>query len=180
MTVVGPITSTTVPLVYDGDSAGFGGPADMNGPVIGSVSYHQDAADDLHLSVNLEFGQPNSVYQVFLVCGPAHALGCGFRVVGSVGTNPAGQGSATFLVPFPVLQTPPFGPGYRTDHLDLLEAVGDLRKGILTAGALNYFVCRQRVGEPRRELAEEEARSETGDPLGAPPAEADPLTRAQR
>ena len=176
MPTVGPQTSTIVSIVYDTDSGGFGGPADMTGPAIGNLSYRQDNADDLNLAVAIEFGQPNTVYQVFLVCGPAHALSCGFRVIGRLSTNAVGQGNATFTVPFPVLHGPPFGPGYRTDHIDLLRTAGDLSKGLLTAGALNYFVCTQRVGQPQAEPAAEERQATTGDPLGVPPTDRDPLT----
>jgi hypothetical protein len=65
MPTVGPQTSTIVSIVYDTDSGGFGGPADMTGPAIGNLSYRQDSADDLNLTVAIEFGQPNTVYQVF-------------------------------------------------------------------------------------------------------------------
>lgn len=177
MTTVGPATSTTVLMAYDSDSAGFGGPVDMTGPVIGSVSYHQDAADDLSLTITVEFGQPSVVYQVFLVCGPSHALGCGFRAIGTLATSIVGQGATTIVVPFPVLHGPPFGPGYRTDHLDLLVGVGDLGKGVLTAGALNYFVCRERVGQGAAQLTEAERQSATGDPLGAMAGGTDPLAK---
>jgi hypothetical protein len=177
MTTVGPITSTIVPLAYDSDSVGFGGPVDMTGPAIGTVSYHQDAADDLSLTIALEFGQPSAVYQVFLVCGPSHALGCGFRVIGTLPTNVVGQGATTMVVPFPVLHAAPFGPGYRTDHLDLLVGVGDLSKGVLTAGALNYFVCRERVGQAAAQLTGAQSQSATGDPLGAMASGTDPLAK---
>lgn len=176
MPAVGPQTSTIVSIVYDTDSGGFGGPADMTGPAIGNLSYRQDSADDLNLAFAIDFGQPNTVYTVFLTCGPAHALACGFRAVGTVSTNAVGQGNATLTVPFSVLHSPPFGPGYRTDHVDLLEAAGGFSKGVLTAGALNYFVCTQRVGHPPAELAEEERQAMTGDPLGVPPADRDPIT----
>src|SRR5215831_12929781 len=127
MTVVGPITSTTVPMVYDSDSGGFGGPLDMNGPVVGSVSYKQTNADDLHISIALDFGQPNTRYEVFLTCGPAHALACGFRGIAVLTTDAVGAaGNTSATVPFGVLEAAPFGPGYRTDHLDLLHALGDL------------------------------------------------------
>jgi hypothetical protein len=166
MPIVGPLTSTTVQLVYDSDSGGFGGPVDMNGPVVGLVSYHQDPADNLDLRITVEFGQPNSVYQVFLVAGPAHALAHGFRDVGKLATNAAGQGAAAIVVPFGLLETAPFGPGYRTDHLDLLEQAGDLKKGLVTAGALNYFVCRQRVGATPAEAIELPGTVRAGDPIG--------------
>jgi hypothetical protein len=45
------------------------------------------------------------------------------------------------MVPHATLIVPPFGPGYRTDHIDLLHGVGDLSRGAITAGAINYFVC---------------------------------------
>jgi hypothetical protein len=149
----------------------------MNGPIIGSVGYQQDAADDLNLTISVDFGQPNSVYQVFLVCGAAHALGCGFRFVGRLATDAVGRGTRAIVVPFAELEAAPFGAGYRTDHLDLLEGVGDLNKGILTAGALNYFVCRERVGHPQAEIPEAEAKAEAGDPLGASATDADPVRR---
>jgi len=148
---------------------------DITGPAIGSVSYHQDAADDLSLTITVEFGQPSTVYRVFLVCGPSHASGCGFRDIGPVATNVVGQGNTTIVVPFPVLRAPPFGPGYRTDHLDLLVGAGDLSKGVLTAGALNYFVCRERVGAQAAQPTEAERQSATGDPLGAMASGTDPL-----
>jgi hypothetical protein len=47
---VGPITSTSVPLVYDSDAGGFGGPGDMTGPVVGSVSYRQTNASELEVT----------------------------------------------------------------------------------------------------------------------------------
>ena len=122
---------------------------------------------DLQLKAEIEFAQPGTTYEVFLVCGPAHGLGCGFVTVGTITTNPLGAGVTGITVPFAVLVSAPFGPGYRTDHIDILRGVGDLSKGILTAGAINYFVC-QREGHVGAEKAElkTEVRT-TGDPFGA-------------
>jgi hypothetical protein len=173
MPIVGPIKSTTVQLVYDSDSGGFGGPVDMDGPVVGRVGYHQDGADNLDLRIVVDFGQPNSVYQVFLTAGPAHASAHGYRDVGQLVTNALGQGSAAIVVPFGLLEAAPFGAGCRTDHLDLMEAAGDLRKGLVTAGALNYFVCRKRVGSAPTERVELSGHIGTGDPLGERTAPAD-------
>src|SRR5678816_3361886 len=92
MTLVGPITTTIVPMVYDGDSGGFGGPLDMNGPVVGSVGYKQTNADNLDISITLEFGQPNTKYEAFLTCGPAHALACGFLGIAVLTTDAVGAG----------------------------------------------------------------------------------------
>src|SRR2546425_10517318 len=131
--LVGPIKETHVSVVYDSDSGGFGGPGDMRGPEIGSLIYSQPGGN-LVIKINLEFGQPNTKYQVFLVCGPAHALGCGFITIGVLTTNAVGTGAGGFNVPLAVLENPPFGPGYRTDHVDLLRNAGDLSKGFLTAG----------------------------------------------
>jgi hypothetical protein len=166
MTVVGPITSTQVSVVYDNDTGGFGGPADMTGPEIGRVSYSQPG-DDLQLRIDLDFAQPNTTYQVFLVCGPAHAVGCGFTTIGTLTTNAVGAGATGVTVPFAVLQAAPYGPGYRTDHIDLMQKVGDLSKGFLTAGAINYFVC-TREGVPGHDQPQIlAASSDTGDPAGA-------------
>ncbi len=130
MPTVGPITETHVRLVYDSDSNGLGGPLDMTGPDIGEVVYSQDAGDDLKVTIHLEFGWPGTTYQVFLVGGPSHALGTGYTTIGTLTTNAVGAGTATFLVPFAVLQNhPPYGPGYRTDHIDMLVRVGDESRG---------------------------------------------------
>ena len=112
MTVVGPNTATQVPVVYDSDNNGFGGPADMAGPEIGQVIYSQPG-DNLQVQINLDFGQPNTTYQVFLVCGPAHALGCGFTVIGTLTTDATGAGTTGITVAVAVLQAAPYGPGYR-------------------------------------------------------------------
>src|SRR5258708_21984910 len=90
MPIVGPIMSTTVQLVYDSDSGGFGGPVDMDGPVVGRVSYQQDGADSLDLRIAVEFRQPHSVYQVFLTAGPAPASAHRYRDVGKLVTNRLG------------------------------------------------------------------------------------------
>jgi len=153
MPIVGPQKETQVPVVYDTDSHGFGGPADMNGPAIGVTAY-SEPGNNLNVRLTIEFGQPNTKYQVFLVGGPSHALGTGFISIGTLATNAAGSGAGTFLVPHAVLLAAPFGPGYRTDHVDLLKGVGDLNGGLLTAGAVNYFVCREKSpATPGAELA---------------------------
>jgi hypothetical protein len=187
---VGPITSTTVPLVYDSDAGGFGGPVDMTGPVVGSVSYQQNGASALELAITVDFGQPGANYEVFLTCGPAHSLACGFASVGTLTTNVAGSGSATIAVPLGVLLGTPFGPGYRTDHLDLLDPAAGFAKGALTAGAVNYFVCRRRPvgaeGEGEAQAEEQQAQppqaaTGEGDPLAsmATATSQDPLTAGQ-
>jgi hypothetical protein len=162
MPLVGPIKDTNVPIVYDTDSGGFGGPLDMRGPEIGNVRYAQPGGN-LALRITLEFGQPNTKYQVFLVCGAAHSASCGFTVIGSLATNAAGAGAAGITVPVAVLQNPPYGPGFRNDHIDLLAGVGNLSKGGLTAGAINYFVCKDKVGAPQAASA---SAIQPGDPLG--------------
>src|SRR4029453_8527317 len=143
MPVVGPIPETHVPLIYDTDAGGFGGPGDMNGPQIGTVAY-SEPGDNLHVKVNIEFAQPNTSYEVFLVGGPAHAMATGFLGIGTLLTDALGAGAGAFTVPHATLLAAPFGPGYRTDHIDLLHGVGDLSRGSLTAGAINYFVCREK------------------------------------
>lgn len=176
MPTVGPITETHVPLVYDTDNHGLGGPLDMTGPEIGEVVYSQDAGDDLKVTIHLLFGWPLTTYQVFLVGGPSHALGTGFTTIGTLTTNAVGAGTATFLVPFAVLQNhPPYGPGYRTDHIDMLVHVGDESRGGLTAGAINYFVCgKQAHPGATGALAERAVRSATGDPHASKKNSADP------
>jgi hypothetical protein len=175
MPTVGPITTTTVPIVYDTDNNGLGGPLNMAGATIGNVTYHQEPDGSLVLAFTLEFAQPNTRYTVYFVCGPAHALGCGFVSLGTLSTDAVGAASTTITVPFTNLQNAPFGPGYRNDHIDLLQEGAPLRSS-LAAGAINYFVCASREGLAQPEHTEFGAqRSEAGDPLGdTPTPEGDP------
>jgi len=167
MPTVGPIKETNDLTVYDSDSGGFGGPVDMRGPEIGTVSYSQPGGN-LLLRIRIEFGQPGTTYRVFLTCGPAHGLACGFVTIGTLVTNAAGAGASAITVPAAVLEASPFGPGFRNDHIDLLRGVGDLGKGVLTAGAINYFVCRRPPGaKPAKAAPRLMAETHTGDPLGA-------------
>ena len=167
MPKVGPQKETQVPMVYDTDSGGFGGPGDMTGPQIGLTAY-SEPGDNLHINLTIEFGQPSTRYEVFLTGGPSHALATGFIAIGTVSTNAAGSGAGAFLVPHATLLAPPFGPGYRTDHIDLLRGVGDLSKGVLTAGAINYFVCGEKQPTPGgAPLPEAKIGAPSkGDPLG--------------
>jgi hypothetical protein len=138
----------------------------MNGPEIGKLSYSQPGGN-LLIKIKLEFGQPNTAYRVFLVCGPAHNASCGFTNIGALATNAAGAGSVNITVPLGVLEAPPFGPGFRNDHVDLLRAVGDLSKGGLTAGAINYFVCKRREKAPASKIPAGMADVQAGDPLSS-------------
>jgi hypothetical protein len=137
---VGPHTRTQVPSVYDCDDQGLGGPCDMQGAVNGTVLYSQSSAGDLLLTAIVRFALPHSTYQMFLTCGPAHALACGYTRIGSLTTNGQGRGTAAVTVPVGALRSSPYGAGYRTDHLDLLRGVGDISTGLVATGALNYFV----------------------------------------
>jgi len=162
---VGPIKETHVLLAYDTDSGGFGGPLDMRGPLVGEVTYVQPSGN-LGIRINLEFGQPNTKYEVFLVCGPAHNAACGFISIGTLATDAAGAGAFGVSVPAAVLLAPPFGPGFRNDHLDLLAAVGNLKAGAITAGAINYFVCKREPGAAAGKIPDTMAKAREGDPLG--------------
>jgi len=173
MPIVGAIKETNVPIVYDSDSRGLGGPSDMNGPQIGITAY-SEPSDNLHLQINVEFALPSTRYEVFLVAGPSHALASGFIGVGVLTTNGAGAGVGTFTVPHATLLTAPFGAGYRTDHIDMLRAAGDLTAGFLVTGAVNYFVCSQceKGGADHPGIAAFEAHKGVvgkADPAGAHP-----------
>jgi hypothetical protein len=182
MPTVGPKTETSVLMVYDTDSGGFGGPLDMTGPQIGLLAY-SEPGDNLHITIGVEFGHPSTSYEVFLVGGPAHALATGFIGIGVLNTNAVGSGTATFTVPHVRLLAAPFGAGYRTDHIDLLHGLGDLSKGCLTAGEINYFVCGER-GQPTPagfKMAESKERaSGSGDPLGEKASAPDPIAGKKR
>jgi hypothetical protein len=137
---VGPITETQIPVVWDTDDRTIGGPPDMNGPRIGTVQYSQRFDGSLVLEIRLVFAHPLTTYQVFLVCGPSHDQACDSVTLGVLTTDGAGTGQAGFQIPVFALQFPPFRPGYRTDHIDLLQGTGDFTKGVLAAGAVNYYV----------------------------------------
>jgi hypothetical protein len=162
---VGPIKETHVLMAYDTDAGGFGGPLDMRGPLVGEVTYTQPGGN-LALRINLEFGQPNTKYEVFLVCGPAHAAACGFITIGILATNAVGAGAVGVNVPAAVLQAPPFGPGFRNDHLDLLAVGGSFKGGAITAGAINYLVCRRVAGAAAAKVPREMEKAGVGDPMG--------------
>jgi hypothetical protein len=137
----------------------------MRGPLVGEVTYVQPGGN-LGIRINLEFGQPNTKYEVFLVCGPAHAAACGFISIGTLATDAAGAGGFGASVPSSVLQAAPFGPGFRNDHLDLLAGVGNLKGGAITAGAINYYVCKREAGAAAGKIPEAMAKPREGDPLG--------------
>lgn len=136
-TKVGPVTATSVLMVYDSDSNGFAGTADMVGPEIGTVKYRQNSVGTLTLTLHTDFAQPNTTYDISLTCGPSHALACGFLTQGTLTTNGTGVGNATDTFSLATLQAAPFGCGYRTDHVDL---IGGSLGSVLAAGAINYFV----------------------------------------
>ena len=133
--------ATKVDLVQDVASGGVG-TLDMLGPTgYGFVNFNQDASGDLRITVSLKNAEPNTTYQgVFLVCGPTHASACGYVDAGDLTTNGQGNGNAILKLSVAVLQASPFGPGYRTDHFDLLKGVGDDSAGVYVAGGVNYIV----------------------------------------
>jgi hypothetical protein len=182
MTIVGPMPETHVLVVYDTDAGGLGGPGDMNGPEIGTLAY-SEPGDNLHIRINIEFAQPSTSYEVFLVGGPAHNMATGFIGIGTLITDAVGAGAGALTVPHGTLLAPPFGPGYRTDHIDMLRGVGDLSRGSLTAGAINYFVCREKdqPGHPSLKVPEAaKGVSGQGDPHGAKLTESDPASGKKR
>jgi hypothetical protein len=153
---------TQVDLRYDSDNNGLGGAADMLGAKVGVVQYVQHSDGLLRLTVIVTFGAPLTTYRIFLVCGPSHDLACGFVDLGPLTTDAAGMGQAAVDN-----VGAPFGTGYRNDHVDLLQGEGDLSKGILAAGAINYF-------QPPIEAAAAAAAASVagavkpGDPSAAP------------
>lgn len=179
---VGPMPETQVPVVFDADTNGFGGPLDMDGPEVGLIAYSEPGGN-LHIKVTIEFAFPSTTYEVFLVGGPAHNVSTGFITIGTLITNAVGAGSGAYTVAHATLLASPFGPGYRTDHVDILHAVGDLSKGTLTAGAINYFVCRETTqpGAANFKIAETvRGSAQQGDPHGSKATETDPLTSKKK
>ena len=139
---VGPITRTNVRLIYDADRRGLGGDYDMVGPVIGKLLYSQTDQGALKATVNINFAQPNTRYRIFLWDAPSHELAEDRYLMGAVTTDGLGRGSANVTAPLTVLRSWEFGPGYRTDHIDLWgpPAPGLNFTSSLVAGAVNYFV----------------------------------------
>ena len=172
---------TQVPVVFDADTNGFGGPLDMNGPQVGLIAYSEPSGN-LHIRVNIEFAYPSTTYDVFLVGGPAHNVSTGFITIGTLVTDAVGAGSGSYTVAHATLLAPPFGAGYRTDHIDILHAVGDLSKGTLTAGAINYFVCGQitSTGAGFRIAETVRGGAQQGDPHGDKVTGSDPLTSKKK
>lgn len=119
-TKVGPQMSTSVLVVYDKDTNGFGGATDMVGPEIGSVKFTQGALGALTLTLHTDFAQPNITYNISLTCGPSHALACGFITQGTLTTNATGVGNVSDTFTLATLRGASFGCGYRTDHVDLI------------------------------------------------------------
>ncbi|PIY79675.1 MAG: hypothetical protein COY81_01400 [Candidatus Pacebacteria bacterium CG_4_10_14_0_8_um_filter_43_12] len=119
--------NTKLDLIQDA-SAGGGELIDMIGPTgFGFINFNQNASGDLRLVVSLKGAEPDITYSgVFLVCGPTHALGCGFIDVGELTTNGQGNGNATMWLEAATLQDSPFGPGARTDHFDMIGPAGDV------------------------------------------------------
>ncbi|CAN5115770.1 hypothetical protein BH18ACT4_BH18ACT4_08280 [soil metagenome] len=73
--------------------------------------------------------------------------GLRFVELADFSTDASGQGAATYVLPVATLQAPPFGCGYRTDHIDLIDEPGN---EVLAAGAINYYVpCPALPARPR-------------------------------
>jgi hypothetical protein len=106
----------------------------MNGSRNGHVRYLQNGNGNLVVRVELTYAWPSTTYHIFLVCGPAHTSSCGFVDIGTVTTDSEGRGAAVVASP-----GAPFGTGFRTDHVDLMQNAGDESKGSFAAGAVNYF-----------------------------------------
>ena len=79
-------------LFQDGGAAG--GAIDFAGPTgYGFVNYNSTASG-ARLVVALKNAAPNTTYEVYLTCGPTHALACGFISLGFVTTNASGNGNS--------------------------------------------------------------------------------------
>jgi hypothetical protein len=130
---------------------------------------YAEPVGNLHVVIDIQYGQPKTSYEVFLVAGPAHSKATGFRVIGTLQTDATGAGKGAFSVLHATLLSTPYGPGYRTDHIDLLKSPGDESGGCLTAGAINYFVSSEKVHlpiPPGLKLVETlKGTAVTGDPL---------------
>ena len=114
---------------------------DFAGPVVGTVTYDQDATGALLVVVALDAGKPSRTYPVLLGCGP---VPCGSIRIGSLETDAEGRGvSDVITVPVESLQAPPFGPGERNDRVVLVDPDPPTRRsgpGTLVALNITYTV----------------------------------------
>ncbi|HZM64234.1 MAG TPA: hypothetical protein VFB59_03815 [Candidatus Saccharimonadales bacterium] len=131
--------NTKLDLVQD-CSTGCSEAVDMAGPTgFGFINYNQDDEGNLRVVASLKNAEPNTTYQIFLVCGPTHAAACGFIEIGTLTTNGQGNGnSGAVMVPLATLQSAPFGAGARTDHIDLLA--GGTGAGVYATSNVDYLV----------------------------------------
>lgn len=129
-----------VPLVYDtqlAKAAPFGGPLDMNGPVVGTVT-SSTTTTALNLNVAVNWGQPRSTYRVYINCGATHATSTCFAQIGTLTVTKTGSGTGNYSIPFTTLRCAPFGAGARTDHVDLISSQNV--QSSLAAGPVTYTV----------------------------------------
>jgi hypothetical protein len=128
--------------IFQDCSTGCAEAIDMAGPTgFGFVNFNQDETSALRVVVSLKNAAPNTTYTIYLVCGPTHAVACGFISIGTLTTNGVGNGnSSAIIVPLSTLKDSPFGSGSRTDHIDLGAGVGDLSAGFYAVGGVNYVV----------------------------------------
>lgn len=134
-TALGPVN-----LVYDtqgNKGAPFGGPADMNGPTVGTVNVSVTSSA-LVLAIDIDYGQPRSTYRVYLNCGPTHAASTCFGQIGTITVDRLGQAVRTFSVQFSALRCGAWGSGARTDHLDMVGS--DAAGSTLVAGNVSYTI----------------------------------------
>ena len=115
---------------------------DMAGPIgFGFVNHNQNENGDLRVVVALKNATPNTTYTIYLVCGPTHHTACAHTSIGTLTTNVHGNAdSGAMPVPVATLQAFPYGPGARTDHVDVMRGLGDLTAGLYAAAGINYVV----------------------------------------
>lgn len=87
---------------------------DDNGPTgFGHVDFSTVAGGLIRLDIQLKNATPNSAHEAYFVCGPIHALACGYITLGTMTTDAAGSASAVFEI------VPPY-PSLPDDHVDIL------------------------------------------------------------
>lgn len=129
-----------VPIVYDtqlAKAAPFGGPLDMNGPVVGTLT-STTTSTALNLNVVVNWGQPRSTYRVYMNCGATHATSTCFAQIGTLTVSKTGSGTGNYSIPLATLRCAPFGAGARTDHVDLISSQNV--DSSLAAGPIAYTV----------------------------------------
>ena len=140
LAIILPAAATpNVKLEFVQDVATGGvGAVDMQGPTgFGFVNYNQDEYGNLRINAVLKNAEPYTIYHLYLTGGATHDTATGWIDAGILTTNVVGNGAVEVIIDFDNLLVAPFY-GSGVAHLDLLQGVGDLSKGLYVVSPIEY------------------------------------------